>query len=406
MSRAELVRMAQHMAACADADRVEQVEGVLREPASSYLDESRAKLERDKIFRRLPLMLAMSCELPKSGDYRALEAAGVPVLIVRGADGSVRAFVNSCAHRGAQIITEASGNTRRFMCPYHAWTYDLEGRLAGVFQEKDFGAVERSTHGLVRLPALERAGLIWVILDPKSRLSIEKFLCGYDALLGNFGFESWHFHSRRSVKGPNWKIAYDGYLDFYHLPILHKSTFGTEIGNRALYYAWGPHQRVLALSKGAPSSVRGEGEPESAEASANVAASPEEWPLHTLLSGVWTIFPHVSIASFDAGGRGVMISQLFPGENALESVTVQNYLVEKPPTDEQREIADKMFELLGYVVKEEDYATGLRQQRALQSGARSHVLFGRNEGGGQRFHGYTDRVIAMSDEELVREFSG
>jgi hypothetical protein len=101
-----------------------------------------------------------------------------------------------------------------------------------------------------------------------------------------------------------------------------------------------------------------------------------------------------------------MISQLFPGETALESTTVQNYLMEKPPTDEQREAADKMFGMLEFVVREEDYATGLRQQRALQSGARSHVLFGRNEGGGQRFHGYTDRLIAMSDEELVKEFGG
>jgi phenylpropionate dioxygenase-like ring-hydroxylating dioxygenase large terminal subunit len=405
MSREELVRMAKHMAACAAADRVEQTPDVLRVPARNYLDEDRARLEREKIFKRLPLMLAMSCELPKAGDYRALEAAGVPVLIARGADGGVRAFLNSCAHRGAQIVTEASGNTRRFMCPYHAWTYDLEGRLAGVFQEKDFGTVERATHGLVRLPALERAGLIWVILDPKSQLSIEKFLCGYDALLAHFGFESWHFHSRRSVKGPNWKIAYDGYLDFYHLPILHRNTFGTEIGNRALYYAWGPHQRVLALERGVPSSVRGDGEPASAETNARASAPPEEWPLHTLLTGVWTIFPHVSIASFDAGGRGVMISQLFPGESPLESITVQNYLMEKPPTDEQRAVADKMFELLGFVVREEDYATGLRQQRALQSGARTHVLFGRNEGGGQRFHGTTERLLALADDELAREFA-
>jgi len=406
MSRAELVRMAKHMTACAEADRVEQTPDVLRVPARNYIDEDRARLEREKIFKRVPLMLAMSCELPKSGDYRALEAAGVPVLIARGADGGVRAFVNSCAHRGAQIVTEASGNARRFMCPYHAWTYDLEGKLAGVFQEKDFGSVERATHGLVRLPALERAGLIWVILDPKSQLSIEKFLCGYDALLGHFGFESWYFHGRRSVKGPYWKIAYDGYLDFYHLPILHRNTFGTEIGNRALYYAWGPHQRVLALERGVPTSVRGEGEPANAEASSRVSAPPEEWPLHTLLTGVWTIFPHVSIASFDAGGRGVMISQLFPGESPLESVTVQNYLMEKPPTDEQRAVADKMFDLLGFVVREEDYATGLRQQHALQSGARTHVLFGRNEGGGQRFHGTTERLLALNDAELAHEFSG
>ena len=128
--------------------------------------------------------------------------------------------------------------------------------------------------------------------------------------------------------------------------------------------------------------------------------------MSALLSGVWTIFPHVSIASFDAGGRGVLISQLFPGERVGESLTLQSFLLEQAPNDEERAAAEKMFELLGRVVREEDYATGLRQQRALATGAKSHVLFGRNEGGGQRFHGYTDRLIAMSDAELVKEFGG
>ena len=402
MSREELIRMAKHMAACTAADQVEQAPDVKRVPARHYLDEERAKLEKEKIFKRLPLMLAASCELPKGGDYKSIEAAGVPVLIARGQDGTVRAFLNSCAHRGAQLVTESCGNARRLVCPYHAWTYDLEGKLVGVFQEKDFGSVDRATHGLIRLPTLERAGLVWVVLDPKSRLSIENYLCGYDELLANFGFESWYFFSRRTLKGPNWKIAYDGYLDLYHLPILHKNTFGPDMPNRALYYAWGPHQRVTALGRTGPTP----GDAGGSVPPPPVTKPPEEWPMSALTSGVWTIFPHISIASFDAGGRGVMVSQLFPGESALESYTVQNYLMEKPPTDEQREAADKMFGMLEFVVREEDYATGLRQQRALQSGARSHVLFGRNEGGGQRFHGYTDRLIAMSDEELYKEFGG
>jgi phenylpropionate dioxygenase-like ring-hydroxylating dioxygenase large terminal subunit len=403
MSRAKLIEMAKHMTRLTAEDRVEQAPDVLRIPAQHYLSEERAKLEKEKIFRRVPLMLAASCELPNPGDYKSIEAAGVPVLIVRGADRTVRAFVNSCSHRGAQIITETCGNARRFTCPYHAWAFDLEGKLAGVFQEKDFGKLDRATHGLITLPSLERAGLIWVILDRHSKLSIENFLCGYDEMLAGFGFPSWYFFARRTLKGPNWKIAYDGYLDLYHLPILHKNTFGPDMPNRALYYPWGPHQRVTALGRNAPTRVDQVG---AGTASANELKAPEEWPDAALMSGVWTIFPHISIASFDGGGRGVMISQLFPGESALESYTIQNYLMEKPPTDEQRESADKMFGMLEFVVREEDYATGLRQQRALQSGARTHVLFGRNEGGGQRFHGYTDRLIAMSDEELCKEFGG
>jgi phenylpropionate dioxygenase-like ring-hydroxylating dioxygenase large terminal subunit len=313
------------------------------------------------------------------------------VLITRGNDGVLRAFVNSCAHRGAVIVPEGCGRARRFVCPYHAWSYDAHGALVGVYCEEDFGPVDRARHGLVPLPLLERAGFVWVVLDPSSTLSIEAFLSGYDALLALFELERWKLVAKREIGGPSWKIAYDGYLDLYHLPILHKNTFGSQFPNRTLYHAWGPHQRVSSPS---PQLLALEEKPES------------EWPVEALLGGVWTIFPHVSIATFDAGGRGALISQLFPGTNALDSLTVQSYVMDHEPTADEREAAEKLFELLGYVVREEDYATGLRQQQALLSGARSHVLFGRNEGGGQRFHGWVDRLLDTGDADLPALFGG
>jgi carnitine monooxygenase subunit len=314
--------------------------------ASRYLDPARFALERERIFRRLPL--ALSCELRRPGAYRALTAAGVPVLLVRGSDGAVRAFLNRGGHRGAQVVLDGAGTARRFVCPYHAWTYDERGALVGVFQAEDFGELDRACHGLAALPAAERAGLVFVTLDPASRLDADAFLCGYDALLAQLGFERWHLVGRREVAGPNWKIAYDGYL-----------------------------QR-----------------------------REEDWGARYLLGSVWTIFPHVSIASFDAGGRGVLISQRFPGASVGESVTVQSFLVEQEPSDEARAAAEKAFELLGFVVREEDYATGLRQQRALASDPTREVLFGRNEGGGQRFHRWVDHPLGTGDDAPAKAFRG
>ena len=127
----------------------------------------------------------------------------------------------------------------------------------------------------------------------------------------------------------------------------------------------------------------------------------EEWSEAHLMSGVWTIFPHISIASFDGGGgRGVMISQLFPGDSPGESYTVQNYVMENVPNEEQTAAATEQFKLLEYVVREEDYATGLRQQKALLTGAKSHVMFGRNEGGGHRFHRWLDKLLETDDDQL------
>ena len=390
-ARAKLIEMAHHNMSVVDAGELDRAERVMRVPAHHYHDQTRWQQEMDQVFKRMPLMLAMSCELKEAGDFKTIEVCGMPVLMVRDETLTVRAYVNSCSHRGAVIVTDQRGNRKRFSCPYHAWTYDHAGDLVAIYAEKDFGEVDKSCHGLTPLPTGERAGMIWVTLDPDSPLDIDTFLCGYDHMLAHFGFESWELFEDRTVAGPNWKIAYDGYMDLYHLPILHKNTFGSNMPNQALYDAWGPHQRVSSPN---PELFKLKDRPEA------------EWPVDALIQSVWTIFPHISIASFDGGGgRGVMISQLFPGDTPLESRTVQNYVMENlPPNDEMRQNAHEQFKLLEYVVQEEDYATGLRQQRALLSRPGAEVLFGRNEGGGQHFHGFLDRLLNTPDPDLPALF--
>lgn len=392
MSKAQLIEIARRDLAYGRAGAQDQADGVFKVPVENYYDRQRWEAEVRLIFRRLPLLMAASAELPNPGDFKALRAVGVEVLITRLESGEVRAFVNMCSHRGARLVDHGHGKAKRFTCPYHAWTYAPTGDLAAVYAENAFGEIDRAEYGLTRLPCLERAGLIWVTLDPTSRLEISEFLSGYDALLGEFHFEDWYYHSTQQVPGPNWKVAYDGYLDYYHLPILHRATFGTEIGHHANYYSWGPHTH---LGRPDTSWEAYEGLPE------------DEWPTEKLLAGVWTIFPHVSIASFAGGGRSVMISQLFPGDRPEESLTNQIFLMQRRPASEKlaRE-AKEQFAFLRYVVAEEDYATGLALQQNLDSGAKSHVLFGKNERGGQLFHQWVDRVLAASDEDLPALFCG
>jgi hypothetical protein len=226
------------------------------------------------------------------------------------------------------------------------------------------------------LPVAERAGLIFVGLTPDTPMHIDEHLCGYDQVLDFFGFGDWHLVSRTEIPGPNWKIAYDGYLDFYHLPFLHRKTFGPDISNKALYYEWGPHQRMTSPD---PGLLALEGTPE------------DDWNLDRMCGGVWTIFPHVSFAGGHGGG---LFSQLFPGDAPGQSTTIQSYFVSTEPSDEQRVAAQGVADFLERVVREEDYFTGLRQQQALATGAKEHVLFGRNEGGGQRFHALLDQLLA------------
>jgi len=350
MSREKLVFMAQDALDHSQAGTLAQADGVGKIKAEVYTDPKRFEREKSQIFRRMPLMLAAACEIPNAGDYKTMDPVGVPVLLVRGKDGQARAFLNSCTHRGTNVAL-GDGNVSRFVCGYHGWTFNHQGELVGVAASDDFGDVDKDELCLQQFPILEKAGLIWVILDPKSDLDINTFLSGYDSLLESFGFENWHFFERRTLEGPNWKIAYDGYLDFYHLPVLHAPTFGADTTNRGNFYAFGPHQRILAPSTAMP-------QPDDTNP-ANMADVPDsEWSDDVLLGGVWTIFPHISIASF------------------------------------------YQFSMLEVVVKDEDYATGIRQQKALDAGLTDYVYFGRNEGGGQVFHTWVEKLLTAKDDEL------
>lgn len=396
MTQHKLIEMTRSLVAHGEADTMEYADEVVRIPVSSYTDPQLFEREKKQIFKRLPLMVAPSCELPEPGDYKAMDICGVPLLLTRQKDGTVAAFLNMCTHRG-NPIAEGTGNASRFLCGYHGWTFKNNGDLLGVASPQDFGKIDKAAHCLTRFPCYESAGLIWATLDPKSKLDIADYLCGYDELLSAFGFENWHLFSQRTLPGPNWKTAYDGYLDFYHLPVLHKDTFGADFYNRANYFAFGPHQRLSTPTKFA---VKVQSDDDQQIDLTQIAD--EDLSYEVLVQGVWTIFPHISIASFYGGGlRGAMISQLFPGNEVGESFTTQYYVMEQEPDDEAKiKAAHEQFDFLEIVVRDEDYKTGKRQHEALQSGMMEHVLFGRNEKGGQVFHQWVDKLVNASDDDL------
>ncbi|MEM9133834.1 MAG: aromatic ring-hydroxylating dioxygenase subunit alpha [Actinomycetota bacterium] len=369
-------------------------------PAEHYHDPARWRLEMDRVFRRMPLVLGFSAELRDRNRYKAMDVAGVPVLLIRGADGELRSFVNSCSHRGAVVMEEGSGKARRFTCPYHAWSYNGQGELVGIFDRAEFGPIDPACHGLTPLGVAERAGIVFGGIDPSPDAvadfdaTVDAALCGYDEVLATLGLDGCYYLNSQSVTGPNWKVAYDGYLDFYHLPILHKNTFGPDYNNKAIYDAWGPHQRVSAPD----------------ERILVLDDKPEDsWSVEAMTSGIWTVFPHVSIARFkvtegdgSGGGQMFMVSTLYPGEDPGSSITHQHFLAAFEPLPSILPQIEAQQAFLMGVVRDEDYATGIGLQRALATGAKQSVLFGRNEGGGQRFHGWVDRLVAAETEEDLR----
>src|SRR5262245_23854611 len=192
MRRSEYIGLAERLLAHVNNGTTDSAEAVKYIPVRNYLDSARWQREMDQIFRRLPLLLALSCELRDAGDYKAIDPVGVPLLMVRGEDGAVRAFIRTCRHRGTILTEEGKGHCDRFTCPYHGWTFDDRGALVGVAGRHKFGDIDVASRGLVRLPIAERAGMIFVRLTPGAPIDLEQYLGGMLPELESYGLENWY----------------------------------------------------------------------------------------------------------------------------------------------------------------------------------------------------------------------
>lgn len=367
------VRLLDHLG----AGTTDSADAPMAVAVGDYLDADRWYVEVDRIFRRSPVVVALTAHLPAPGAYRSVELAGVPVLTVRQADGGVKSFINACRHRGAQVVGHGCGSARRFTCPYHAWTYDTKGALVGVSGRSTFGELDTDTRGLTELSCEERSGMVFAVLDPATTFDIDAWLDGYGDVLDALGLAETELLDERRIVGPNWKVAYDGYVDGYHLDILHKDTLGKDVmGNIMTVDAWGPHQRV-AFARRNLHELRD--------------LARDEWNPAGHMGLVHTVFPHVSVAG--NGGTGMMVSQLSPGPTPDRSVTIQTHVITAGADEEARAATLARADFLEWVVTEEDYKTGLGIQAGLASGANNEFLFGRNEPGNQRFHQWVDRFV-------------
>ena len=132
---------------------------------SVYADPQHLAREQQILFRQHPILMGFASEWAKPGAFRTDEYTGVPILVVRGRDGRLRAFLNVCRHRGAKVA-QGCGEARAFSCPYHAWTYDLSGKVMGIPDERCFPNVRNERPSLTELPLCEKYGLVWVIPTP------------------------------------------------------------------------------------------------------------------------------------------------------------------------------------------------------------------------------------------------
>jgi choline monooxygenase len=192
-------------------------------PSSWYVDPAVLELERERVFGGTWQLVALAEDLARPGDFLAAEAAGEPVVLARGEDGTLRSFSGVCRHRAGPVAC-GRGNRASLRCGYHGWTYGLDGTLlaAPEFEARDF---DRSA---VRLPELRVARfgpLVFVHLDPGAP-DLDTVLGPMAAETAWLGLERLRFHRRHDYEvGCNWKVYVDNYLEGYHIPIVHPGLF-------------------------------------------------------------------------------------------------------------------------------------------------------------------------------------
>ncbi len=191
---------------------------VWREPVENYRSVERFRREL-AVLRGLAVPFCPSAALREPGSYVARAAAGVPILAVRGTDGKVRAFRNACRHRGTEVAS-GEGCTKTFVCPYHGWTYRLDGRLHRVPHEHGFPDLDKRTHGLTPVLAQERSGIVFVTQSAQTNESrpeeeLPDLIATDQDLIDK--------HSNEACV--NWKVSLEGSIEGYHIRFGHRDSF-------------------------------------------------------------------------------------------------------------------------------------------------------------------------------------
>lgn len=192
-------------------------------PAWLYTDQRFFELEREKIFRQSWHIVGHVNDAPAPGDYITLDILGDRVVTIRGEDGELRSFHNVCSHRAAKIAPESRGNCgRRLVCPYHAWSYRLDGRFAGAPKWQGFEDLDPDALGLKPLEQEIAFGFIFVRFAPGFP-SVAEMIAPYANELAQFELEKLVPNGRVTLRPRpvNWKNVGDNYSDGLHIPVAH-----------------------------------------------------------------------------------------------------------------------------------------------------------------------------------------
>ena len=380
MERQEELAVGRRLFGHIDGRTTDLADALFRNKTINYSCRERAGLERDRLFRSLPIFMGLSTRLPRPGDFLTEDVAGMPVLMTRGADGQVRAFANICRHRGAPVAI-GCGNARAFTCPYHGWTYDSTGKLLGTTDKVGFAGLDLGTHGRMPLPAAEKHGMLYIRAKPGGDpIDIDSVLGSIAPDLAALQLDTQPLYSTDKVTPRiNWKFAIDTFLEGYHIPHLHRKTIAPYfVGNVGVFKNGGLNGR-LSVPKNTIESQR------------EVAEDKRDYRRHVV--SIYQLFPNaLLIWQLDH----IEIWRAFPDRDDPSRCEVEMTIYK--PADSQRPDSywEKNRDIAIRTVMEEDFPLGERMQICFESGATPEVIYGRNEPLLVHFHTSIRNALGVS----------
>ena len=350
-------------------------ESVWQEPVSHYFSRERFEAEC-ALIRRHPTPFCPSAALPENGSYLSRKAAGNPIVVTRGDDGEVRAFINACRHRGMQVAA-GSGCAKALSCPYHGWTYGLDGVLKGVPGQSGFPDLDREQHGLKSVSVIEQGGIVYVQqegdIDPTHLTHA----------LEHFSVDQQLFNQQVLTDAANWKLLYETLMEGYHIKSLHRESFYPfGYDNLNVVETFGPHSRVVYPFQRIEQ-IR--------------STRAEDRRLNGLITSVYMLFPNASISVLSKHSNLVILEPVSPTQSQWVIYSMVNEASGGSPISLDDAKRDAAF--VSDSGQEEDRAAATAIQEALPSGANSHLTFGHFEKAIVHFHQQLARALNLSSND-------
>jgi len=344
---------------------------VWREPVENYHSQERFDAEI-ALLRSLPIPFCPSAALSEKGSYIARKSAGTPLVVVRGRDGKVRAFINACRHRGMQVAS-GSGRAHAFVCPYHAWSYGLDGSLKSIPGEEAFPGLAIKPHGLVEVSAMEKGGLVYVMqkgtINPEMLENSRTY----------FSPEQQLFRQSENTDQANWKLLTETLLEGYHIKSLHqKSFYPYGLDNVNLVETYGANARVTFPFR-------------RIEKLRDVPA--EKRRAAGMLTSVYHLFPNASVSVLSKHSNLTIMEPLSPS-----STQMVIYLITPEQTIENPislEDVERDAEFVNQSGQDEDREAACLIQQTVTAQANSHLTFGYFEKAIVNFHQHLTETLDL-----------